>query len=113
MSTEGAAPEPGFRSIGSSFLPEGSDVKSDASLSLRESLYWSVASLVLSTTKLDEFQAETKVLAELKHPNVVQYFGIFNDNSTYYIVMEFSEKGSLDLFVRNSDDKITTAMLVN
>ena len=56
-----------------------------------------------STDKLREFLAEAKILREVRHPNVVQFFGIFLDATQQpavpLIIMEFMD-GSLDLILQ-------------
>ena len=42
-----------------------------------------------------EIYSEANVLSTLSHVNIVQFFGLYKENETVYIVIEFMELGSL------------------
>ncbi len=44
---------------------------------------------------LEEFKAETQIMAKLRSPNIVQFYGACLGNPQYCIVMEYMPKGSL------------------
>ena len=49
----------------------------------------------------DQFEQEVLLMIKLRHPNVIQIFGV-SFNQTYSIVMEFMENGSLDRWLKNN-----------
>jgi tRNA A-37 threonylcarbamoyl transferase component Bud32 len=53
-----------------------------------------------SKNALAEFKREAGIMNALKHPNIVQLFGICEEGKTAYIVMEFMPGGSLFAFLR-------------
>ncbi|KAG2386295.1 hypothetical protein C9374_002741 [Naegleria lovaniensis] len=54
----------------------------------------------------DEFEKEASLLASIRHPNIVQFFGVIVSGSRKYMVVEFMEKKSLDLAIYNSKNGI-------
>ncbi|KAG2389006.1 hypothetical protein C9374_014406 [Naegleria lovaniensis] len=50
----------------------------------------------------EEFEKEASLLANIRHPNIVQFFGVIMAGSKKYLVVEFMEKGSLDKLIYNS-----------
>ncbi len=50
---------------------------------------------------LAEFKKETTVMCKLRHPNIVQFFGLYRDQEHYCIVMEYMSRGSLDRLLYN------------
>lgn len=36
----------------------------------------------------------------MRHPNIVQFYGLFDKDDQYYIVTEFVEGGSLDCLLK-------------
>ncbi len=69
---------------------------------------WNNTTVALKTLKQEEdskgFFNEISILQNLTHPNIVQYFGIFTENSTkrHFMVMEYLSKGSLKDFIQNT-----------
>ena len=49
----------------------------------------------LTEASLAEFQHETDLMASLRHPNMVQLFGVCVEHTPYWIVMEYCAQGSL------------------
>ncbi|MEM1759773.1 MAG: tetratricopeptide repeat protein [Thermofilaceae archaeon] len=49
---------------------------------------------------LRHFEAEGKILAQLRHPNVVQIFSLFRDKGTVYLVMELLEGQTLGEYLK-------------
>jgi len=55
----------------------------------------------------EEFKSEATVLKSLRHPNIVQFFGIHvSSDDDYYLVTEYLSEGSLDNLLRNQKDDI-------
>ncbi|VTJ67594.1 Hypothetical predicted protein, partial [Marmota monax] len=57
----------------------------------------------MSSKEREESRREIAVLANMKHPNIVQYRKSFKENGSLYIVMDYCERG--DLFKRINADK--------
>ncbi|KAF5287799.1 hypothetical protein FQR65_LT12167 [Abscondita terminalis] len=55
---------------------------------------------------------EVSVLKSLKHPNIVLYYDSFVSNGTFYIVMEFSNKGSLHEFIKEKRPNLVHQQVV-
>lgn len=62
-----------------------------------------------------EIKREISTLAALDHPNIVRFYGIYeNEQKVPFIVMEYLSKGSLDKFLRGADDnEVSTGDLVS
>ncbi|KAG2374503.1 hypothetical protein C9374_010787 [Naegleria lovaniensis] len=43
----------------------------------------------------EEFEKEASLLSSIRHPNIIQFFGVILAGSKKYMVVEFMEKGSL------------------
>ncbi|XP_069106529.1 tyrosine-protein kinase JAK2-like [Argopecten irradians] len=54
-----------------------------------------------SVLESQEFKREAKMMEELRHPNIVRFFGICNDK----IVMEYVDNGSMSCFLRKQQEK--------
>lgn len=51
---------------------------------------------------VEDFLNEVAILKQLKHPNCVQYFGMYvNDAHVYYIVTEYLSSGSAKTLIQN------------
>jgi serine/threonine protein kinase len=50
----------------------------------------------------ESIEDEARILQSLKHPNIVTYFGLYNDSDYTYMVTEYLPKGSLLDFIRNN-----------
>ncbi len=57
------------------------------------------------------FLDEARVLAELKHPNIVEVVSFFNANSTVYMVMAYDYGITLDKLIKNKSVKIDVDLL--
>jgi len=57
----------------------------------------------MSSKEREESRREVAVLANMKHPNIVQYRESFEENGSLYIVMDYCEGG--DLFKRINAQK--------
>ena len=66
-----------------------------------------------SKEQYKEFITEATLLFSLSHPNVVQYFGIFQQNSDNFIVMEMMSKGDLKSLLIQLENKITQTTIIN
>ncbi|KAG2382004.1 hypothetical protein C9374_005796 [Naegleria lovaniensis] len=49
----------------------------------------------------DEFEREASLLGSIRHPNIVQFFGVIIAGSKKYMVVEYLENGSLDKLIYN------------
>lgn len=58
-----------------------------------------------STLAITEFKSEAGIMNRLRHPNVVQLFGLCQENKEIHIVMEFMPGGSLFAFLRKDGSK--------
>jgi serine/threonine protein kinase len=55
--------------------------------------------------------SEAKLLQSLKHPNIVQFFGLFIQEGQYYLVMEYLENGNLLALLHLNPDLVTLDQL--
>eukprot|EP01116_Phalansterium_solitarium_P025314 TRINITY_DN9620_c0_g1_i1.p1 TRINITY_DN9620_c0_g1~~TRINITY_DN9620_c0_g1_i1.p1 ORF type:complete len:697 (-),score=166.88 TRINITY_DN9620_c0_g1_i1:354-2444(-) len=63
---------------------------------------------------MQEFVREARVLVALKHPHVMQYFGVFiSDSDGLYIVMEHMCKGSLRQMLVDADEPYSVVQLLD
>jgi serine/threonine protein kinase len=44
---------------------------------------------------------EAGILSGLRHPNIIDYYGMFREKNDLYLVMEYCKFSSLDLFVES------------
>ena len=44
---------------------------------------------------VDQFVKEIRLHASLDHPNIVKFFGVFEDKDSSYLVMEYTNGGTL------------------
>ncbi len=58
------------------------------------------------------FVEEAKVLAKLKHPNIVEVINFFQENSTVYIVMPYYYGITLDTLLKEKSIPITEPFLI-
>ncbi|VFQ69243.1 unnamed protein product [Cuscuta campestris] len=59
------------------------------------------------------FQQEIKVLSNLKHPNIVQYFGSEIVGDKFYIYLEYVHPGSITKFIHDHCGAITESVVRN
>eukprot|EP01119_Soliformovum_irregulare_P003382 TRINITY_DN1385_c0_g1_i1.p2 TRINITY_DN1385_c0_g1~~TRINITY_DN1385_c0_g1_i1.p2 ORF type:complete len:711 (-),score=125.71 TRINITY_DN1385_c0_g1_i1:2148-4085(-) len=51
----------------------------------------------------DQFESEARILRCMRHPNVVSFLGLYQDDQAKFIVTEFLADGGLDMLLRSSD----------
>ncbi len=51
------------------------------------------------------FATEAQIMAQLMHPNIIQFYGIYQQDPYYYLCMEKMEFGSLDNYLKSNKDK--------
>eukprot|EP01112_Ceratiomyxa_fruticulosa_P001702 TRINITY_DN11865_c0_g1_i1.p1 TRINITY_DN11865_c0_g1~~TRINITY_DN11865_c0_g1_i1.p1 ORF type:complete len:975 (-),score=191.55 TRINITY_DN11865_c0_g1_i1:18-2942(-) len=68
-----------------------------------------VAMKCVASDKLTELKEEAHILQKLLHPNIVQFFGLYEDpnDNRLYIVTEFMPNGSLDKVLKAPNAKST------
>lgn len=49
----------------------------------------------LNSDDQSNFKKELAILKKLSHPNIITFYGIFKDNESIYLAMEFMELGNL------------------
>ncbi len=49
-----------------------------------------------------DFEQEAKILKKLRNPHVISYFGLYQTKVEQYLVMEYCEHRSLDVYQRAS-----------
>mmetsp|Transcript_19544 Transcript_19544/g.54969 ORF Transcript_19544/g.54969 Transcript_19544/m.54969 type:complete len:747 (+) Transcript_19544:174-2414(+) len=78
---------------------------------VKEGLWLGATTVALKSIRPDasaRFEAEARILQSARHPNVVQFLGIYVDaGGTSFLVTEFLRLGSLDLLLRHSDEIVT------
>nr|CAG4716008.1 unnamed protein product [Naegleria fowleri] len=50
----------------------------------------------------EEFEREVSLLGSIRHPNIVQFFGVIISGPKKFMVVEYLQKGSLDKLINNS-----------
>lgn len=60
-----------------------------------------VKNIGLHSDELTAFHAEITMLTHIRHPRIVQFYGIINAESGQALVMELLSKGSLSLLIRH------------
>ena len=48
-----------------------------------------------------EFEREVTLMKSLRHPNIVQLFGVYTHEDKFHLVMEYCSKGSLEVYLKN------------
>ena len=54
-----------------------------------------------SQQTIEDFVCEAKVLHQLSHPNIVEFYGVCMDELPYYMVFEYMDQGDLCQFLRS------------
>ncbi|XP_021896428.1 mitogen-activated protein kinase kinase kinase 5-like [Carica papaya] len=62
---------------------------------------------------IKQLEQEIKVLRDLKHPNIVQYYGSERVDDHFYIYLEYVHPGSVNKYIREHHGAITEAIVRN
>uniref|UniRef100_A0A0N4ZEY9 Mitogen-activated protein kinase kinase kinase n=1 Tax=Parastrongyloides trichosuri TaxID=131310 RepID=A0A0N4ZEY9_PARTI len=57
--------------------------------------YWEAKDLDVAMKKVFELDKEAEILAQIRHRNIIKFYGVSFAKPDYYIVTEFAENGSL------------------
>ncbi|XP_058100256.1 mitogen-activated protein kinase kinase kinase 5-like isoform X2 [Magnolia sinica] len=66
-----------------------------------------------SAESMKQLEQEIKVLSQLKHPNIVQYFGSEIVEDRFYIYLEYVHPGSMSKYVRENIGAMTESVVRN
>ncbi len=80
----------------------------DVLLAVQDSLSRKVAIKIIhkelseNVEMIKRFKREAELVAKLNHPNIVQIFEDGVSEGRYYMVLEYMENGSLDIYIKNT-----------
>ncbi|XVF17738.1 hypothetical protein REPUB_Repub10bG0149500 [Reevesia pubescens] len=66
-----------------------------------------------SAERIKQLEQEINVLSQLKHPNIVQYYGSEIVEDKFYIYLEYVHPGSINKYVRDHCGAITESVVRN
>ncbi|CAI9752832.1 unnamed protein product [Fraxinus pennsylvanica] len=66
-----------------------------------------------SAERMRQLEQEIEVLSNLKHPNIVQYYGSEIVGDRFYIYLEYVHPGSINKFIRDHCGAITESVVRN
>ncbi|KAI3824134.1 hypothetical protein L1987_05583 [Smallanthus sonchifolius] len=66
-----------------------------------------------SAESIKQLQQEIDVLSQLKHPNIVQYYGSETVGDRFYIYLEYVHPGSINKYVRDHCGGMTESIIRN
>nr|BAM36968.1 protein kinase [Nicotiana benthamiana] len=66
-----------------------------------------------SAESIRQLQQEINVLSQLKHPNIVQYYGSEIVGDRFYIYLEYVHPGSINKFIHDHCEAITESIVRN
>jgi serine/threonine protein kinase len=58
-----------------------------------------VACKKVHSNNLRDVQNESEILSQLRHPNIIDYYGTYREANDLFLVMEYCQFASLDIFV--------------
>ncbi|KAI1727612.1 protein tyrosine kinase domain-containing protein [Ditylenchus destructor] len=70
---------------------------------------WTTSSgqtLIVALKKVFMLEKEVDILSQIRHRNIIQFFGVSHANPDFYIVTEFAENGSLYEYLHNASAEI-------
>jgi mitogen-activated protein kinase kinase kinase 3 len=66
-----------------------------------------IKKLLVDTNKpdsIEKIEREIKALEQIKHSNIIEYFGNYFQDNYVYLIMKYAENGSLESFIKNQSD---------
>ncbi|KAI1720005.1 protein tyrosine kinase domain-containing protein [Ditylenchus destructor] len=71
---------------------------------------WTTSSgqtLIVALKKVFMLEKEVDILSQIRHRNIIQFFGVSHANPDFYIVTEFAENGSLYEYLHNASAEMS------